>query len=70
LKLDLSIQLKNKMTKNNEPLTKGDLPQGWRKEYNCFRPHSSLDGMMPDEVVKMYQIKPKNSTLRVSEIWE
>jgi len=43
--------------------------EGWRMEYNCFRPHSSLEGMTPDEVVEIYQTKPENSTLQVSEIW-
>jgi putative transposase len=42
----------------------------WRTEYNCFRPHSSLDGMTPDEVVEMYQLKSEISTIHVSEKWE
>ena len=33
--------------------------EAWRHEYNHFRPHSSLDGMTPNEVVKMYQKSPK-----------
>lgn len=42
----------------------------WRIEYNCFRPHSSLGGMTPDEVVEMYQMKPEFSNIQVSEKWE
>jgi putative transposase len=44
--------------------------EGWRMEYNCFRPHSSLEGMTPDEVVEMYQMKPETSTLYMYEKWE
>ena len=32
----------------------------WREEYNHFRPHSSLNDMTPNEVVKRYQKSPKN----------
>ena len=32
----------------------------WRMEYNHFRPHSSLQGMTPNEVLKMYQNSPEN----------
>lgn len=35
---------------------------GWRDEYNSFRPHSSLDDLTPDEVVEFYTKNP-NSTL-------
>lgn len=37
--------------------------EAWRMEYNCFRPHSSLSGKTPDEVMTMYQTMPENSTL-------
>ena len=40
-----------------------DKIEDWRMEYNLFRPHSSLDGLTPDEVVEMYQAKPEHSTL-------
>jgi putative transposase len=33
--------------------------KNWREEYNHFRPHSSLNGMTPNEVVKMYINKPE-----------
>ena len=29
--------------------------EDWRHEYNHFRPHSSLKGMTPQEMVEMYQ---------------
>lgn len=32
----------------------------WRREYNHFRPHSSLQGMTPNEVLKMYKNSPDN----------
>ena len=37
--------------------------EAWRTEYNCFRPHSSLKGMTPKEVIEQYQKMPGNSTL-------
>ncbi len=39
----------------------------WRVEYNCFRPHSSLSGMTPEEVVKKYQTMPENSNLGLTK---
>ena len=38
----------------------------WREEYNTFRPHSSLGGNTPDEVIKIHLKKPKNSFLQAS----
>jgi putative transposase len=32
----------------------------WKEEYNHFRPHSSLNDMTPNEVVKRYQKSQKN----------
>lgn len=32
----------------------------WREEYNGFRPHSSLNNLTPNEVVKMCKKNPKN----------
>ena len=32
----------------------------WREEYNGFRPHSSLNNLTPNEVVKMCKKHPKN----------
>jgi len=37
----------------------------WRIEYNGFRPHSSLNGKTPDEVMKQHQTMPENSTLEL-----
>jgi putative transposase len=31
--------------------------EAWRREYNEFRPHSSLDGLTPDQVVRMKKKK-------------
>jgi len=39
--------------------------EAWRMEYNCFRPHSSLNGKTPEEVMKQYQTMPENSTLEL-----
>ena len=35
----------------------------WRQEYNCFRPHSSLQDMTPEEWVQMTITEPEFSTL-------
>ena len=32
----------------------------WRMEYNHFRPHSSLEGMTPNEVLEIYKNSPDN----------
>ena len=32
----------------------------WKQEYNNFRPHSSLNDITPNEVIKRYQKSPKN----------
>lgn len=37
----------------------------WRIEYNGFRPHSSLNGKTPGEVMKQHQTMPENSTLEL-----
>jgi putative transposase len=34
---------------------------GWRAEYNSFRPHSSLDDLTPDEEVEYYTKNPKST---------
>ena len=34
----------------------------WVQEYNHFRPHSSLEGLTPGEVIQMHQNKPGSST--------
>ena len=37
-----------------------------RKEYNEYRPHSSLDDLTPDEVENLYKNKPRDSTFGLS----
>lgn len=32
--------------------------EAWRTEYNTFRPHSSLEGLTPQEVWEKCQLKP------------
>jgi len=33
--------------------------EAWKDEYNNFRPHSSLEGMVPNEVVKKFKTTRK-----------
>jgi putative transposase len=47
-----------------------DKIEAWRIEYNCFRPHSSLKGKTPDEVMKQYQTMPEYSNLQLNRKWE
>ena len=35
--------------------------EGWREEYNGFRPHSSLDNLTPNQGIEMYNKSPKSS---------
>ena len=32
--------------------------EAWRQEYNCFRPHSSLGDLMPEEAVERLNLSP------------
>jgi putative transposase len=41
----------------------------WRLDYNCFRPHSSLNGKTPEEVMTKYQTMPENSNLKLIGKW-
>jgi putative transposase len=43
-----------------------DKIESYRREYNEYRPHSSLAGMTPDQVEWEEQMNPENSTLEVS----
>ncbi|WP_460924796.1 integrase core domain-containing protein, partial [Pontibacter brevis] len=36
--------------------------ESWRQEYNCFRPHSSLGDITPEEWVKKNIVKLEFST--------
>ncbi len=42
----------------------------WRREYNEFRPHSSLDDLTPDEIYYEPEKSPKSLLETVAEIWE
>ena len=43
-----------------------DKIEAWRQEYNCFRPHSSLGDITPEEWVKENVVKPESSTFHMS----
>ena len=32
--------------------------EAWRQEYNCFRPHSSLGDLTPEEAIERLNISP------------
>ena len=36
--------------------------RNWQKEYNSFRPHSSLGDLTPDEFIEKEKMKPEIST--------
>lgn len=40
--------------------------EGWRVEYNEYRPHSSLDDLTPEEFEELYEKEARNSTLELS----
>ena len=42
----------------------------WRREYNEFRPHSSLDDLTPDEIYFEPEKSPISRLETVAEIWE
>ena len=42
----------------------------WRREYNEFRPHSSLKDLTPDEIFYEPEKSPKSLLETVAEIWE
>ncbi len=42
----------------------------WRREYNEFRPHSSLDDLTPDEIYYEPEKSPESLLETVAEIWE
>lgn len=42
--------------------------ESWRVEYNSFRPHSSLGGLTPEELIlPLKKREPKNPNLRCPE---
>jgi len=43
-----------------------DKIESWRRDYNDFRPHSSLQGLTPDQVESDMQKYPEISTLELS----
>jgi len=42
----------------------------WRREYNEFRPHSSLKDLTPDEIYYEPEQSPESLLETVAEIWE
>ena len=42
----------------------------WRKEYNEFRPHSSLEDLTPDEIYFEPEKCPESLLESVAELWE
>ena len=42
----------------------------WRREYNEFRPHSSLKDLTPDEIYYEPEKSPESLLETVAEIWE
>ena len=44
--------------------------ESFRRDYNSYRPHSSLQGMTPEEAEIEYVKNPEFSTFELSEKWE
>ena len=44
--------------------------ESFRRDYNSYRPHSSLQGMTPEEAEKESTEKPEFSIFELSEKWE
>ena len=44
--------------------------ESWRKDYNGFRPHSSIEDLTPNEIHKEQSKSPESLFMSVSEKWE